>query len=309
MKRIFHLNSEVQNAYILLHISVFLWGFTAILGQVITISAIPLVWWRILLTLITIFLIFDMRDELRGISFTLYKKLIYNGILISIHWLLFYAAIKASNASITLVCLSTTSFFTSIIEPMLNRSKIKWYQFFIGIIIVPGMLLVFNSVQERMYWGLFLGLGAAFVAAVFSSLNKKIVDQVSAQCLSFVELGAGFLFLSVMVIVTYFADVYTLDDLLPNKADFIYLIILALVCTTLPFIFSIKALRHLSAFASNLTINLEPIYGVILAWLILKENKELNTQFYIGGAIILLAVVFYPSIRNFFEKEEAVVDL
>ncbi|MBP7699197.1 MAG: EamA family transporter [Saprospiraceae bacterium] len=285
-------NITLKEAYIKLHTAVFLWGFTAVLGKLIHISAIPLVWWRILFTCAGILLLYKVLPSIRNIEKKYLIQYIIIGILIALHWVGFYATIKMTSASFALICLSTTTFFTSFIEPFFAKKKIDWREVAIGAIVVPGMLLVIGTLPSSMFKGVVIGLGMAFLVGIFGSWNKQLVDFAPPKSIMFVELGSGWIFLSAVMIGLFLYNEQT--NFLPTSRDVVYLIIMAIFCTMLPFLFTLEALKKVSAFAANLTINLEPVYGILLAWVILREDKLLTTQFYIGAAIIVLAVIVYP---------------
>jgi len=294
--------NTVRNAYIELHIAVLLFGFTAILGDLIQLSALALVWWRVLFTTLSLWpvaKISDLRHQLPRRTLLTYIGV---GAIIGLHWIAFYGAIKLSNASIALVCMATTSFFTAIVEPLFMRQRFKWYELALGALIVPGMALIVDGVRIPVLFGLAAGLAAAFLAALFATINKKIVGVTDEKSVTFVEMGSAWMFLSVVWLLLFTSKKGA--DLVfwpPSLCDWIYLLILALLCTTLAYVLALRALRHLSAFTSNLAINLEPVYGIALAWLILKENKDLSGNFYWGVAIILLMIFVHPLLRRYFE--------
>ena len=290
-----------NRAYLELHIAVFLFGFTAILGDLIQLSALALVWWRVLFTSVSLLFLIKARVLFRELPRRTLLAFMGIGILVAWHWLCFYGAIKWSNASIALVAMATTSFFTSLLEPLIMRQRLKWYELALGVFIIPGMLLIVNGIKMAMLDGLYLGLGAALLAALFATLNKKLIGQSSALNITFLELGSAWLFLS-LVLPVYAALGFEALQFMPSISDVAYLLVLSLMCTTLAYVLALRALRHLSAFASNLAINLEPVYGIVLAWLILREDKELHPNFYWGVVIIVVAVFCYPLLRKWLEK-------
>ncbi|MDZ4680183.1 MAG: EamA family transporter [Saprospiraceae bacterium] len=293
--------NKVRNAYIELHIAVLLFGFTAILGDLIQLSALALVWWRVLFTTLSLLPL----AQLRYLRYQLPRRTLWSyfgvGALVGMHWIAFYGAIKLSNASIALVCMATTSFFTALVEPLLMRQRFKGYELALGALIVPGMALIVNGVRIPVLSGLAAGLAAAFLAALFATLNKKIVGKTDEKSVTFVEMGSAWMFLSVIWLLFFASTSRDTAFWPPALLDWIYLLILALLCTTLAYVLALRALRHLSAFTSNLAINLEPVYGIALAWLILKENEDLSGNFYWGVAIILLMIFVHPLLRRYFE--------
>ena len=292
--------NNTQKAYLQLHIAVLLYGFTAILGDLIQLSALVLVWWRVFITSISLLFLIQMGRKIKELPRALILKYMGIGVLVGIHWICFFGAIKYSNASITLVCLATTSFFTAFLEPMILKQKIKSYEILLGLLIIPGMMLVVNNTDISMQLGILIGLLAAFLASLFSSLNKKLVDDADPMSITFLELGSAWLFISLILPFFFFNNDVVF---MPSGSDWIYLIVLSLLCTTFAYLISLDALRHISAFAATLTINLEPVYGIILAWLILKENEELNMGFYIGCVLILGAVFSYPFVKSRFGSQ------
>jgi drug/metabolite transporter (DMT)-like permease len=285
----------VKKAYLELHLAVFLFGFTAILGKVISLSELPLVWYRLLLTcpgllLILVFTKRSVKLPIREIG-----KLAGIGILVSLHWLTFYGSIKASNASVTLSCLAATTLFTSLLEPLITGRKFRWYEAGIGLFIILGIYLIFTF-QQMFVTGILLGLLSAFLAALFSVLNKKLISSRDTYVVTFYELTSGLLFLSLLIPIYYWNTPEM--NWTPTSVDWIWLTILAWLCTVLAYTLSLNALRYISAFTSNLTINLEPIYGIILAWLLLNEHEQLHVGFYLGTGIILASVGIYPWVRS-----------
>lgn len=281
-------------SYIELHIAVILFGLTAILGDLISISAISLVWWRVLITSIS--LLFFIRFGLSLKSIAPKFILIYAGIgvLVALHWLCFYGAIKYSNASIVLAALATTSLFTSIIEPFVTGKKFVVLECLLGLLIVPPMLLIANNIELNMQKGLWIGLLSALFASIFACYNKKYVEKASAYEISFIEIFSAFVFIS------FFLPFYVTDSqtFIPTTQDWIYIIILSLACTTLAYVLSVKALKYVSAFDANLVINMEPVYGIILAIIILKEHNEMSPNFYWGMVLIMIIVFSHPFLNK-----------
>jgi len=294
--------SPQRKAYLQLHTSVLLWGFTAILGKLISLQETPLVWYRILLTCLSLLFIPNIIAEVRKVNRRDFWQLCGIGCLVCLHWVCFYGSIKLSNVSVALSCLATTSFITAFIEPLLRRKKPKLYEMFLGVLIIPGIYLIFYFTGNYQD-GIILGLLAAFLSATFTVFNKMVIDKHEPRSMTLIELGCGFAFLSIFMPVYIWA--FPENLLLPTGRDWLYLLVLAVGCTTLPFVLALRALKQLSAFASTLTVNLEPIYGIIMAMFYFNEDKDLNLQFYIGTGIILLAVFVHPLLKKLFEKESA----
>jgi drug/metabolite transporter (DMT)-like permease len=292
--------TQNQTAYIQIHIAVILFGFTAILGDLIQLPAVVLVWWRVLITSVSLLFFIQFGKSLIQIPKKQIRTYIIIGILIGLHWICFYGAIKLSNASIALVCMSTTSLFTSLIEPIFFRTKVNKLELILAASVIPSMLLIVNNINTTYINGVWVGLAAALLAAIFSSLNKVNIKGADPYSISFIELSSAWMMISlllgIMWIFGYQADTF----LPPNTSDWVYLIILALLCTTLAQVLTLKSLHHLSAFAVNLVINLEPVYGILMAIFILNDHKELSPLFYLGGGIILLSVMLYPYLHKKF---------
>jgi len=286
----------VQQSYAKMHIAVILFGFTAILGGLIELSALVLVWWRMLFTTISLLFLVKWSRILATVDRRLLVILLGNGCIIALHWLCFYAAIKLANASVALVCFASASFFTAFIEPLFFRRQLNKLEIFMGLLIVPGMALVMQNLKVEMILGVWVGLLASLLSAVFATINKKYVESAHSTDITLIELGGGWLFLS--LILPFFLSGESSLHFIPSFMDLTYLIILAILCTTLAFILALQALKHLSAFNANLIINLEPVYGIVLAWLILKENEDLNSGFYWGVFLILMIVFSYPLIKR-----------
>ena len=285
--------------YIQLHIAVFLYGLTAILGDLITIPAASLVWWRVLITCISLLFLVKFGADILKIPRRLILKLLGVGVIVGIHWVAFYGSIKFSNASIALIALSTTTLFTSLIEPLIFRRKPDPLQILFGLLIIPGIYLIVRNIEGDLMMGLYIGILSAFMAALFSVMNKGLVDQVDPFPLTFVEMGGVFIFLSLLYPI-FSANYY--NPFVPVGMDWLYLIILSLLCTSFAYYLGLLALKKMSAFETNLIINLEPVYGIILAIIILKEHRELGLRFYLGVIIILMVVFSYPVVKKYLDR-------
>jgi len=294
--------TDKLRAYFYLHFCVFLWGFTAILGKLISLKAVPLVWWRVLLATSFLLLLIP-KKQWSGLNRSVFQRLFVIGLLVGLHWLCFYGAIKLSNASIAVATMATTSFFAALIEPILLKKKMNWYELGLGILILPGMALVVGNIDWDMRIGFGVGVIGALLGAMFSSLNKKVLDNMPPPPLviSFVELFAATCICSLILPFMLWQSPET--QVLPSAQDWIWLLVLVLVCTLLPYYLSLQAMRHISAFATNLTINLEPVYGVLLAALLFREDKDLNPNFYLGMLVILVAVFSHPFLKYYFERK------
>ena len=284
-----------RRAFWQIHFCVLLWGFTAILGKLITLPAQALVVWR--MGLVAIFLAFTPKvwRSLKILPTRLI--LIYAGIgmIVAVHWLTFYAAIKLANASVAVSCMALGSIFAAVVEPLMTGRKHEISELILGIMVVPGVVLLVGGVPSGMHLGIAIGIFSSFLTAVFATLNKRYVHHAEPESMTFIEMSVGGAFIA-FAGIAYFGFNNTL--ILPDLRDFTLLVILALVCTLLPFILSLHALRHISAFATQLALNMEPVYAIVIAALWLKEYQELTTQFYIGVCIILLAVFVQPLLQK-----------
>lgn len=294
------MQNDNLKSYFNLHLIVFIWGFTAVLGALISLDALPLVWWRMSLAVVMIFVYMKYKK----ISFTLANSkkilMLFAGLIIALHWLTFFKAIKVSNVSVTLACLSTGAFFTSILEPIFYSRKIIWYEVLFGLIVISGLYIIFNV--EGDYWlGIVLALTSAILSALFTVINGKFAVEYNASTVSFYELLGGVLFLSVYML---FDAVFTKEFFIISLPDLGWLFILASVCTAYAFIASVAVMKYLSPYTVMLTINLEPIYGIVLAILVFQEKEKMNPQFYLGAAIILITVILNGVIKNVEKKKK-----
>jgi len=293
---------STKRAYLELHIAVLLFGFTAILGDLIQLSAVMIVWWRVLITCISLLYFVKFGKKLKSIPRDKILKFLGVGVLVGLHWITFYGAVKLSNASVALICFASTSLFTSFLEPAILGRAIEKLQVVMGLMIIPGMWLIVNTVDTSMMNGIYVGLLSALLAAIFSTLNKRLIDDADSYSITFLELGSAWIFISILLPIL----IWNGSDFLfwPSTMDWVYLIILALLCTTLAYILSLRALKHVSAFVANLTINLEPVYGILLAIVLLNDHKELNPRFYMGVALISAIVFSYPVIKKRLNKND-----
>jgi drug/metabolite transporter (DMT)-like permease len=292
--------NTTKRAYLELHIAVLLFGFTAILGNLIQLTAVVLVWWRVLLASLFFLLFTKAATQIRLIPRRFFWQFVGIGCLVTLHWLTFYGAIKLANASVALICLATTSFQSSILEPLMTRQPIKWFEVAVGIIIVPAMAFIASDLPSNMTAGLLCGLASSVLVVIFSILNKRIIDEADPLPISLLEMGSASVFLTLFLPIYFYFD--KTATLIPSPSDWVYLLILVVFCTNIGYLLATRSLKHLSAFATNLTVNLEPIYGIVLAVLILKENKVLPPSFYVGSATILLAVLSYPFLKKRFDS-------
>lgn len=277
----------MQRAYIQMHVAIFLWGFTGILGRLISLQEYPLVWWRILLTVIALGIFLKWKDELESPPWKEMKKITFVGGTIALHWVTFFGSIKYSNVSVALSALASTALFTAIFEPIMYRRKPKLTEVLLGLVIIAGIYLIFHF-QKLYAMGITLGLISAMLCAYFTIETKNLLTNHGPRNLLLYELIGGLATLTILApVYLYF---FPAPTLIPSISDSGYLIILSTICTVYAMQLSYQALQHVSAFVMNLSVNLEPIYAVILAAIIFHEHEELNSGFYAGASIIILAV-------------------
>jgi len=298
-----HQDSIPRKAYLQIHTAVLLFGFTAILGDLIQLNAVMIVWWRVLLTSLSLLLF----TRLGQTVWVLPQRQIFTyagiGMLIGLHWICFYGSVKLANASVCLICMSTTSFFTSLLEPVFLRTRLKKAELLLGFIIIPAMYLIVAQLDGSYTTGVIVGLLSALLAAVFSILNKKNITQSDPYTISLIELSSAWGMISVFLIA-FLAGGCQMGTFFPSGLnDWLYILILAFACTTLAHILTLKALQYMSAFSANLAIHLEPVYGILLAIALLGEHKELPPTFFAGAFLILLAVIAYPYFQRVTAKE------
>ena len=291
---------ETRKAFLQIHFCVLLWGFTAILGKLITLPALPLVWWRMLIVVVALALVPRVWRGVRAMPRRLLFAYAGIGVLVSLHWLTFYGAIKLSNASVGATCIALATVFTALVEPWLARRKFSKRELALGIAVLPGVALVVGGVPPSMRLGIVVGTLSALLVALFGSLNKRLVEHGDPLTVTALELGAGTLVMTALapLMPLLFPAFAGKLFVLPGLHDALYLLGLSLACTLLPFTLSLVALRHMSAFAAQLAVNLEPVYAIILAIVLLGEQRELTLRFYLGVAIILAAVLVYPLIAS-----------
>jgi drug/metabolite transporter (DMT)-like permease len=288
--------SDTRKTFLQIHFCVVLWGFTAILGKAISLPALPLVWWRLLIVVAALALVPRVWRGLRAMRPRLMLAYAGIGALVALHWLTFYGAIKLSNASVGATCIALGTVFVAMIEPWLTGTRFSKRELALGVLVLPGVVLVVGGVPHGMRAGIAVGALSALLVAIFGSLNKRLVEHGDPLTVTALELGAGALVLTALAPLMPMIFPSFAGDLLvvPGTRDLLLLLALSLACTLLPFTLSLVALRHMSAFAQQLAVNLEPVYAIVLAVLLLGEQRELSGQFYLGVAIILAAVFIHP---------------
>jgi drug/metabolite transporter (DMT)-like permease len=292
--------------YLHLHLIVFVWGFTAVLGKLITLPAMPLVWFRMCIAVAVIGIYGIVKNAPFRVSLKMAVQFIIAGLIIALHWLTFYHAIKISNISITLACLSTGAFFASLLEPLLYGRKLIPYEVGLGVLIIVGLLfisglvtvsggtIIFNS-EINYFSGILTALLSAFLSTVFAIINGKFAKEYNATAISFYELLGGIFFFSLYLL---FTEQFTPQFFSLSWDDWKWLLILGTVCTGYAQIAAVKVMKTITPYTMMLTINLEPVYGIILALLVFKQSERMATSFYIGAGIILVTVIINGILKN-----------
>lgn len=288
------LNDKIKN-HLHLHFLVFIAGFTAVLGKLITIEAVSLVWYRMLIASVLMYVYIKVTKKDISIDRKSLVKLSLAGIIIALHWITFFGAIDASNVSIALAMFSTGAFFASFIEPIIYKRQLIWYEILFGVIVVFGIYIIVESEMQYLK-GIILGVVSAFFSSLFAVLNGKFLEKHSATKISFYEFISGVLFITIFLF--FYGEGYSLEFFELKKTDIMYLIILASICTAYAFIASTYVMKYISPYTVVLTYNLEPIYGIILALLLFSESEKMSTNFYYGATIILGVVLFNGVLKN-----------
>ncbi len=280
--------------YLLLHFIVFIWGFTAILGALISIDAIPLVWYRMLIAVACIVVYFLIKKKSFKITSKAALSFFISGLIIAVHWITFFKAIKVSNVSVALVTMSTGAFFASLIEPFFFKRKINLVEMILGSLVILGLYIIFNF-ESDYTMGIIYALISAFLSALFAVLNGLYIKKYEADTISLYQLLFGVLGITVFLAAT---GQFTPSFFVLKASDWVYLTILGSICTAYAFIVSVKVMKYLSPYTVMLTINLEPIYAIVLALIIFKEKEQMNTTFYFGAFIVLFVVLLNGLLKN-----------
>ena len=280
--------------YLLLHLVVFIWGFTGILGALITIDAIPLVWFRMGLAVLFIMIYFLIKRNSFKIDKKGIVKFFFTGIIIALHWIFFFKAIKASNVSVALVTMSTGAFFTSFIEPFFFKRRIKSIEILLGLLVIVGLSIIFNF-ETQYKLGIIYALISSFLGALFTVFNGLFVKEYNANSITLYQLFFGTLFITIYLLIT---NSFSVAFFQIPTSDWLYLLLLSSICTGYAFIVSVKVMKYLSPYTVILTINLEAIYAIILALIIFGDKEKMNFEFYIGAFIVLFVVLLNGIIKN-----------
>jgi len=287
-------NAKFKN-YLHLHFLVFIAGFTAILGELITIKAIPLVWYRMIIASILMLIYIKIAKVKLKINLKSILRLSIAGVIIALHWITFFGAIDEANISITLAMFSTGAFFASLIEPIIYKRSIIWYEILFGIIVIAGVFIITQS-EIKYLTGIILGISSAFLSSLFAVLNGSFLKQHSATVISFYEFLSGVFFISIYILC--FGEGFSMDFFSLSQSDFGYLFILASVCTAYAFIASVYVMKMISPYTVVLSYNLEPIYGIIMALILFPEKEKMSASFYYGAIIIISVVLINAILKN-----------
>ena len=278
----------MRKAFFQLHIAVFLAGFTGILGRLITLNEALLVWYRLLFTVFTLWVLYSLRKQGGPVSRNKILSLFGVGAIAALHWVTFYASIKTANVSVALVCFSSIGFFTAVMEPIMLRHRVSYTELLLGLLAIAGIYLIFHF-DPRFKTGIIIGIISAFLGCLFPILNRKLIRDISSEDITLWELTGGFVFLTLLMPV--YLHFFPSDSIIPGWSDLGWLLILSVFCTVIAFNLMTKALKKISAFTVNLTYNLEPLYGILLAFVVFREDKSLELSFYWGLGLIMLSIV------------------
>jgi len=290
---------KLNRNLLLLHLTVLVWGFTGILGALISVSAMHLVWYRVLIATIALLIYFKCTKKNIRISLGLFTKLMLTGGLVGLHWFLFFQSIKLANVSVTLVCLSSLTLFTALLEPLFNKQRIAYLELFIGMLIILGIYLIFKF-ETQYIQGILLGLSAALCGSLFTIINSKLIKTSKATLISFYEMAGAWFWLSLYLFISGGFN----EEMRLNPSDTIYLILLGTVCTSAAYVAGVSVMREISAFRVALITNLEPIYGMLLALVIFRQEEKMSAGFYAGAMLVLGAVFLYPILKTKLEHRK-----
>jgi len=284
--------------YLHLHFIVFIWGFTAVLGKLITIDAIPLVWFRLAIASVVLLVFLLIKKVTLKISTRAVIQFLIGGFVIGLHWIAFFYAIKISNVSITLATLATGALFTSILEPLFLKRKIKRYEVLLSLLTVIGIVIIFN-VEPQYSVGIFVALFAAFLSALFAVINANFIKEHNASVISFYELLFAVILISIIIL---FQNGFSTEFFKLTSKDWIFVGILGSICTAYALTASTNLLKKISPFTMMLTVNLEPVYGILLALVVFKGSEKMNMNFYYGAILIFVGVILNGYIKTKMKK-------
>ena len=280
----------MKQALLRMHAAVFLWGFTGVLGRAITLNSVLLVWYRLLITVVSLWVLLGVLKKIKRVPLKQALYIAFIGTVLALHWVCFYGSIKFSNITIALTCLSTTALLSAIFEPLILKKPFDKVEIVLGLFAVAGIAIIYNT-HLQFSTGIFIGLVAAVFTVLVSVLNKKMIDEYEPEQIALYQLTGGFVGLTLLLPVALRLMPATTS--VPTATDWLWLVLLSWVCTIFTFFLYIRSLKKISAFTMNLVLTLEPVYGIILAFAFFKENRDVSRWFYIGFALISIAVVFH----------------
>jgi drug/metabolite transporter (DMT)-like permease len=293
----------MRKAFLQLHMAVFLAGFTGILGRLITLNEALLVWYRLLIAVLTLWVMYLLQRKLHRISLAGAARIMGVGVIVALHWVTFYGSIKYANVSVALVCFSATGFFTAILEPLITRKPFNKNELLLGLLVMGGISLIFHF-DSQFKTGIILGIIAAFLSALFPVCNRLLLREHKSETVTLYQLSGGFLFLTILL--PFYLHYIPADHIIPTIADTGWLLVLGMFCTVWAYNLLMRSLENISAFTVNLTYNLEPLYGIALAFLVYREDKLLSGTFYIGMLLIVLSVILHT--RLVYRKQRAIAN-
>ncbi|WP_166332238.1 DMT family transporter [Sphingobacterium chungjuense] len=285
--------SGASRNVLILHFTVLIWGFTGVLGELISVSALHLVWYRVLIAAISLFIYLLWCKQPLKVSRSQLLQFLGVGFIVGLHWVLFFHSIKISTVSVTLVSLSSVTLFTAVLEPLINRKRMEVSDVLIGLLIIFGIYLIFKF-EFQYFWGIIFGLLAAICASFFGIFNARMVKTADAKIISFYEMVGAVIGVSILLGVSGGFDA----QMLLHQSDVIYLLVLGVVCTAVAYVLAVSVMREVSAFTVALATNLEPVYGIMLALLLFGQKEAMSTGFYVGAVLVLMAVFMYPYLKN-----------
>jgi drug/metabolite transporter (DMT)-like permease len=292
--------SGLNKNLLILHFTVFIWGFTSILGQLISISAVQLVWYRVLIAFVSLFFYFKINKTIIKVSRKTFLQLFFTGALVGGHWILFFASIKLSTVPVTLVCLSSITLFTAVFEPLINKTRISRLEIISGLLIISGIALIFKF-ETQYTKGIILALTSAVFASLFAIINSRQVKKYEAPIIAFYELVGAFIWASLYLFCTHGFN----NSLLLKNTDIGYLLLLGTVCTSLAYVAGVSVMRELSAFRVALITNLEPVYGILMSFAFFGDMNKMTIGFWIGALIILSTIFLFPVAKKQIAKRKA----
>ncbi|TDQ07038.1 DMT family transporter [Pedobacter metabolipauper] len=282
--------TSVTRNLLILHFTVFIWGFTGILGALISISAVQMVWYRVLIASLTLFAYFMLTGTSIKVTKKQFLQFFFTGSIVAIHWILFFHAIKVSTVSVTLVCLSSFTLFTAILEPLIKKQAILIPDVIVGLIIILGIYLIFKF-ESQYTSGIIFGLSSALASSLFATINSALVQKSEPKIIGFYELTGAFFWIT---LYRLFDQSLLTETFNLSLKDWAYLGVLGTICTALAYVAGVSVMRTLSAFRVALITNLEPVYGILLAFIFFGTKETMSTGFYLGAALIIGSVFLYP---------------